>query len=72
MSYGILCDGNLLTIALVGSEIYVGFSNGELIRFALQADDPAKVRTLSIHLPKTEKILSVRVVHDLVKTDDSK
>lgn len=72
MSPGILCDGNLLNIALVGSEIYVGFSNGELIRFALQADDPAKVRTSSIHLPKTEKILSVRVVHDLVKTDDSK
>jgi hypothetical protein len=23
-----------------GSEIYVGCSNGELIRFALQADDP--------------------------------
>lgn len=26
-----------------GSEIYVGCSNGELIRFALQADDPNKV-----------------------------
>lgn len=26
-----------------GSEIYVGCSNGELIRFALQADDPSKV-----------------------------
>ena len=26
-----------------GSEIYVGCSNGELIRFALQADDPGKV-----------------------------
>ena len=26
-----------------GSEIYAGCSNGELIRFALQADDPSKV-----------------------------
>jgi hypothetical protein len=26
------------------SEIYVGCTNGELIRFALQADDPNKVR----------------------------
>jgi hypothetical protein len=26
-----------------GSEIYVGCSNGELLRFALQADDPNKV-----------------------------
>jgi hypothetical protein len=26
-----------------GSEIYVGCSNGELIRYALQADDPTKV-----------------------------
>ena len=72
MCCDILGNANLMTITLVGSEIYVGFSNGELIRFALQADDPAKVRTLSIHLPKTEKILSVRVVHDLVETDDSK
>jgi hypothetical protein len=27
----------------LGSEIYVGCSNGELLRFALQADDPTKV-----------------------------
>lgn len=27
----------------VGSEVYVGCSNGELLRFALQADDPNKV-----------------------------
>ncbi|KAK0203709.1 hypothetical protein DFS33DRAFT_1333404 [Desarmillaria ectypa] len=27
----------------LGSEIYVGFANGELIRFALQADDPNKL-----------------------------
>lgn len=27
----------------VGSEIYVGCSNGELLRFTLQADDPNKV-----------------------------
>lgn len=28
----------------LGSEIYVGCSNGDLLRFALQADDPSKVR----------------------------
>jgi hypothetical protein len=30
-------------IVRVGSELYVGCSNGELLRFALQADDPNKV-----------------------------
>lgn len=30
----------------LGSEIYVGCSNGELIRFALQADDPNKVNII--------------------------
>ena len=28
---------------VAGSEIYVGCSNGELLRFALQADEPMKV-----------------------------
>ncbi|KAF8069012.1 hypothetical protein FPV67DRAFT_1761709 [Lyophyllum atratum] len=32
----------------LGSEIYVGCSNGELIRFALQADDPNKLESYSI------------------------
>ncbi|KAJ7741453.1 hypothetical protein DFH07DRAFT_751107 [Mycena maculata] len=32
----------------LGSEIYVGGSNGELIRFALQADDPNSLETYSI------------------------
>ncbi|KAG5732330.1 Transforming growth factor-beta receptor-associated protein 1 [Termitomyces sp. T112] len=31
-----------------GSEIYAGCSNGELIRFALQADDPNKLESYSI------------------------
>ena len=31
---------------VTGSEIYAGCSNGELIRFALQADDPNKVNSL--------------------------
>jgi hypothetical protein len=35
--------GTIFTELAVGSEIYVGCSNGELIRFALQADDPNKV-----------------------------
>ena len=33
----------LIITWLSGSEIYVGCSNGEVIRFALQADDPNKV-----------------------------
>ena len=33
--------------ACAGSEIYVGCSNGELLRFTLQADDPYKVCVLS-------------------------
>jgi hypothetical protein len=33
------------TGVFTGSEIYAGCSNGELIRFALQADDPSKVRS---------------------------
>ncbi|KAF9460006.1 hypothetical protein BDZ94DRAFT_1170509 [Collybia nuda] len=32
----------------LGSEIYVGCSNGDLIRFALQADDPNKLESYSI------------------------
>ncbi|KAJ7211369.1 hypothetical protein GGX14DRAFT_624562 [Mycena pura] len=32
----------------MGSEIYVGTSNGELIRFALQADDPKALESYSI------------------------
>ncbi|KAG6830375.1 hypothetical protein H0H92_001012 [Tricholoma furcatifolium] len=32
----------------LGSEIYVGCSNGELIRFALQADDPNNLESYSI------------------------
>ncbi|KAG6847009.1 hypothetical protein H0H93_010620 [Arthromyces matolae] len=31
-----------------GSEIYVGCSNGELVRFALQADDPNKLESYNI------------------------
>ena len=34
------------TDGYVGSEIYVGCSNGELLRFTLQADDPNKVYAL--------------------------
>ncbi|KAJ7461830.1 hypothetical protein B0H11DRAFT_1816523 [Mycena galericulata] len=32
----------------LGSEIYVGYANGELIRFALQADDPNTLESYSI------------------------
>ncbi|KIM47115.1 hypothetical protein M413DRAFT_422845 [Hebeloma cylindrosporum] len=32
----------------IGSEIYAGCSNGELIRFALQADDPTKLESYTI------------------------
>ncbi|KAF9004889.1 hypothetical protein BDZ89DRAFT_1237018 [Hymenopellis radicata] len=32
----------------LGSEIYVGFANGELIRFALQADDPNKLESYMV------------------------
>ncbi|KDR80363.1 hypothetical protein GALMADRAFT_62776 [Galerina marginata CBS 339.88] len=32
----------------LGSEIYAGCSNGELIRFALQADDPNKLQSYTI------------------------
>jgi len=32
----------------LGSEIYVGCSNGELLRFALQADDPTKLESYSL------------------------
>ncbi|TFK38020.1 hypothetical protein BDQ12DRAFT_684517 [Crucibulum laeve] len=32
----------------LGSEIYVGCSNGELIRYALQADDPNRLESYSI------------------------
>jgi hypothetical protein len=33
---------------LLGSEIYVGCSNGELLRFVLQADNPDTVRPISL------------------------
>ncbi|KAF9475156.1 hypothetical protein BDN70DRAFT_272425 [Pholiota conissans] len=32
----------------LGSEIYAGCSNGELLRFALQADDPAKLESYTL------------------------
>ncbi|KAK0458912.1 uncharacterized protein EV420DRAFT_1620557 [Desarmillaria tabescens] len=32
----------------LGSEIYVGFANGELVRFALQADDPNKFESYKV------------------------
>ncbi|KII87649.1 hypothetical protein PLICRDRAFT_92587 [Plicaturopsis crispa FD-325 SS-3] len=32
----------------LGSEIYIGCSNGELLRFALQADDPNTIETYSL------------------------
>ncbi|KAJ7634720.1 hypothetical protein FB45DRAFT_790024 [Roridomyces roridus] len=35
-------------VQALGSEIYVGYSNGELIRFALQADDPNTLESYSI------------------------
>jgi hypothetical protein len=41
----------LLTDVSLGSEIYVGCSNGELLRFALQADDPNKVCISKVALP---------------------
>lgn len=34
-----------------GSEVYVGCSNGDIMRFALQADDPGKVGFCLDHLP---------------------
>ncbi|KAF8813154.1 hypothetical protein BYT27DRAFT_7271330 [Phlegmacium glaucopus] len=40
--FGVLCA------QAFGSEIYVGCSNGELIRFALQADDPNKLESYTI------------------------
>ena len=38
----------LLIPRQLGSEIYVGCSNGDLIRFALQADDPNKVNIVRL------------------------
>jgi len=38
----------ILCAQAFGSEIYVGCSNGELIRFALQADDPNKLESYTI------------------------
>lgn len=32
----------------LGSEIYVGFANGELVRFSLQADDPNKLESYTV------------------------
>ncbi|KAK0480738.1 hypothetical protein IW261DRAFT_1474317 [Armillaria novae-zelandiae] len=32
----------------LGSEIYVGFANGQLVRFALQADDPNKLESYTV------------------------
>jgi hypothetical protein len=43
-----------VTQACPGSEIYVGCSNGELLRFTLQADDPHKVCVLSIRRRRVE------------------
>jgi len=49
-AYGALyVSGKLLDVnSTTGSEIFVGCSNGELMRFALQADDPNKVRSISM------------------------
>lgn len=38
-----LCQNSALYLTLAGSEVYVGCSNGQLLRFALQADNPDTV-----------------------------
>ncbi|KAF8234973.1 hypothetical protein L208DRAFT_788835 [Tricholoma matsutake] len=48
--------------AFVGSEIYVGCSNGELVRFALQADDP--------NVPESYKILSRQALPNSKPVDE--
>lgn len=45
-----------VTQVCTGSEIYVGCSNGELLRFALQADDPNKVGLRPVHMVKAQLI----------------
>ena len=47
---GTLVQLRQITQVRTGSEIYVGCSNGELLRFALQADDPTKVGFPVVHL----------------------
>jgi vacuolar protein sorting-associated protein 3 len=55
---GTFVQPRLLTRVCTGSEIYVGCSNGELLRFALQADDPNKVCLLTVRLAKARLMFS--------------
>ncbi|KAF8629820.1 hypothetical protein AX15_003265 [Amanita polypyramis BW_CC] len=41
-------DVRVTAAQALGSEIYVGCSNGELLRYALQADDPKKLESYSL------------------------
>ncbi|KAF9010239.1 hypothetical protein BDQ17DRAFT_1009842 [Cyathus striatus] len=60
----------------LGSEIYVGCSNGELLRFALQADDPDKLdystfsrQTISAGKPVEEIVLIPSLFRALILSD---
>ncbi|THU80066.1 hypothetical protein K435DRAFT_823770 [Dendrothele bispora CBS 962.96] len=54
-----------------GSEIYVGCSNGELMRFALQADDPNKLESYTIlsrqSLPNEKPIDDILLVPSIMR-----
>lgn len=45
--------GLVVHVLFLGSEIYVGCSNGQLVRYALQADDPNSVRQHDARLART-------------------
>jgi len=64
-----ICVSFRRLISYLGSEIYVGFSNGELMRFALRAGDPIPVSS-SPSLPDHQLTLApARVVHHLVSSE---
>ncbi|KAF8637927.1 hypothetical protein AX17_002548 [Amanita inopinata Kibby_2008] len=46
--FDVEADVRVSAAQALGSEIYVGCSNGELLRFALQADDPNKLESYSL------------------------
>src|SRR6266567_1302830 len=52
-----------------GSEIYAGCSNGELIRFALQADDPTKVWSRFTVENNGDETLPAGIIHHHLAPD---
>jgi len=62
---------DVLCAQAFGSEIYVGCSNGDLIRFALQADDPNKLESYTIlsrqTLPGEKPIDEIVIIPSLLR-----